>query len=62
MSGVILSDHFTAAICHTATKRRQGSTSAAVPPTSASDTMGQHCKIGRVIYRAPLVYVPRSLT
>ena len=48
-----------AAIWRTAIKLmgywRQGSTSTAIPPTSASDVVDQHNKIGGVRFGAPLV-------
>ena len=34
---------------------REGSTSTAVPPTSASDAVGQHLKIGDITFRALLL-------
>ena len=35
----------------------EGSASSAMPPTSASDVMGQHSKIGGITFRAAFVYV-----
>ncbi len=37
-----------------------GSASTAVPPTSTSDVMGQHDKIGGSTFRAALVHVRNS--
>jgi len=34
----------------------EGPASTAIPPTSASDVVGQHNKIGGIIYGAALVY------
>jgi len=33
----------------------EGSASTAIPPTSALDVMGQHHKIGGIIFRAALI-------
>ena len=33
----------------------EGSTSTAIPPTSASDIVGQHYKVGDVTFRAALI-------
>ena len=38
----------------------EGSTSAAIPPSSASDTVGQHNKLGGITSRAALVYCINS--
>jgi len=57
MSDVILSDCPSAAICHTQHVMGygwKGSTSNAIPPTSAFDIMGQHNKIERIPFRAQL--------
>jgi len=60
MSDTILSDYLSAAICHVTAKVTEywweGSTSTAVPPTSASDAMGQHHKIGGIIFGAALIF------
>jgi len=51
MSDAILSDFPSAASCHMATNTeywREGSTSIVTPPTSTSDVMGQHNKIGGI--------------
>ena len=34
----------------------EGSASTAIPPTAASDVVGQHNKIGDIIFRAVLVH------
>lgn len=36
---------------------KERSTSVAIPPPSASDVMGQHNKIGGIIFRATLVFI-----
>src|SRR5258705_5533954 len=55
----ILSDCLPAAIWRTATKLmeywREGSTSTAIPPTSSSDVVVQHNKIGGISFGAPLI-------
>src|SRR5258705_7291625 len=65
MSYDILSDCPSAALWHTATKLmgywREGSTSVAIPPTSACDVMDQHNKIGGISFGAPLVSIPSNL-
>ena len=52
MSDTLLSDCPSAAICHIATTWHgnwwEGSTPTAIPPTSVSDTVGQHNKAGGV--------------
>jgi len=60
MPDAIVSDCPSAAICHTATTHVreywwEGSASTAVPPLT-SDIMGQHNKIGGIIFRAALAY------
>jgi len=59
MSDTILSGCPCAAICHMAAvcKRilMKGSTSVAVPPTSAPDVTGQHSKIGSFTFGAALI-------
>ena len=57
MSDAILSECPSAAICHMAPNVGEGSTSAAIPPTSASDSVGQHNKIGGITFRAALIHV-----
>jgi len=58
MSDAIWSDSSAAAICHMATRVMEywweGSTSAAVPPTSISDVMGEHNKIGGITFKPAL--------
>jgi len=60
MSDTFLSDCPSAAICHTATNVMEywweGSTSTAVPPTSASDVVDWHHKIGGITFRAVLIH------
>ena len=59
MSDAILSDCPSAAICHTATNVTEywweGSTSTAIPPTSVSDVVGRHGKVGGFSFRAALI-------
>ena len=59
VSDVVLSDYPSADICHTQESIMEywleSSTSPAIPPTSASGIMGQHNKIGGIIFRAPLI-------
>ena len=60
MSDAILSDCPSAAICHTQQQivteyLWEGSTSSAIPPTSTSDIVGQHNKIGGITFRAALI-------
>ena len=59
MSHAILSNWPSAATCRTATNithhGREGSTSTAAPPPSASDVMGQHNKMGGITSGAALV-------
>jgi hypothetical protein len=56
----ILSDCPSAAICRTITELknywREDSTSTAIPPASAFDVVGQHNKIGGIIFGAPFVF------
>ena len=53
MSDTTLSESPSAAICHTATEYWwKGTTSTAISPTSASDIMGQHNKIGGITFGA----------
>ena len=55
MSDAILSGCLSAAICHTATKYgmlMESLTSTAIPPTSASDVVGQQNKTGGITFRA----------
>jgi len=57
MSDAILSDCSSAAICHMAVTECLcgGSTSAAIPPTSTSDTAGQHNKIEGITFGTAVV-------
>ena len=62
MSDAILSDFPSAASCHMATNTeywREGSTSIVTPPTSTSDVMGQHNKLGGITFRATFVFLFR---
>jgi len=61
MSDAILSDRSSVAISHMATicngiLWRQDSTSSAIPPTPTSDTVGQHNRIGGIIFGTALVH------
>ena len=57
MSDAIVSECPPAAICHMATKSnvQKGLASTAVPPTSVSDFIGQHNKIGGITFGAVLI-------
>ena len=61
MSDAILSDYPSAAICRTATKCNgilvESSVSTATPPTSTSDFVGQHNKVGGIAFGAVLTYM-----
>ena len=62
MSGTILSDCCFTAICHGGGTEYwwEGSTSTAIPPTSTSNAMGQHNKIGSITFRAALILQHRK--
>ena len=66
VSTTILSVCPSAVICHTATECNGmlwvGLASTATPPTSASDTVGQHNEKGGIIFRAAFIALNVSLS